>query len=137
MLCTKGKEAGVDVLYMFSNNLTGTLPLELQQLSNVWMLSIYGNKMMGGPIARFFANMTSLELLGLNGNEVTGTIPEWSKNLTNLLLLHFRDNKLDGTIPTQLGQLTSLGMCAFKLYKEQFGLILLSLKLYSASFGLF
>eukprot|EP01084_Bolivina_argentea_P256501 431889_1 len=53
-------------------------------------------------------NLTSLQLLYLYSNELTGTIPSSIGNLTPLLYLFLSSNKLSGIIPSSIGKLTSL-----------------------------
>ena len=47
---------------------------------------------------------SQLEVLSLNGNQLTGTIPPELGSLTNLERLYLSDNQLTGPIPPELGR---------------------------------
>jgi len=64
---------------MWWNNVTGTIPHELSELSD------------------------SLEVLNMGGGSLTGTIPDSLRKLTKLEWMIFHDNCLTGTIPAYLG----------------------------------
>ncbi|MEN8219568.1 MAG: leucine-rich repeat domain-containing protein, partial [Pseudomonadota bacterium] len=121
----------VSKLYLYNNQLTGSIPTELSNLSNLTGLSLYNNQLTGsiptelgnlsnleslflggnqltGSIPRELGNLTYLEDLGLSSNELTGSIPTELGN-TSLNILDLSSNKLTGTIPSELGNLTGLG----------------------------
>ena len=50
-----------------------------------------------------------VEILSLDSNFFTGSIPSEMGRLTNLTLLDLEGNLLRGTIPTEIGLLTKLG----------------------------
>ena len=54
---------------------------------------------MSGRIPPELGNLTNLEGLSLWGNKLSGPIPPELENLTNLTLLHLSDNKLSGCLP--------------------------------------
>ena len=83
-------------LNLAANNLTGTIPSEL-------------------------GNLSSLEELYLSLNQLTGTIPAQLGNLANLELLYLHDNRLTGPLPQNLTSLSldyfyfdngTTGLCA-------------------------
>ncbi|MGY8788354.1 MAG: leucine-rich repeat domain-containing protein, partial [Fidelibacterota bacterium] len=53
-------------------------------------------------------NLTNLEWLHLQNNELTGSIPSEIGNLINLERLHLDNNQLTGSIPPELGNLINL-----------------------------
>jgi hypothetical protein len=55
-----------------------------------------------------FGNMTRLEILSMNDNDLTGTIPTELGYLRNMTRMILKDCFLSGTIPTQLGNMTTL-----------------------------
>ena len=60
-----------------------------------------------GSIPASLGDLTNLEILYLWGNELTGSIPDLS-HLTSLLQLNLSRNQLYGSIPASLGNLTNL-----------------------------
>ena len=95
-------------LYIHDHKLlTGTIPAELGNLANLRVLSLFGNNFTGSIPAEL-GNLVNLSSLALNGNTLTGTIPAELGNLTNLEILNITGNNLTGTIPSELGNLTKL-----------------------------
>ncbi|MED6192654.1 hypothetical protein PIB30_011989 [Stylosanthes scabra] len=60
-----------------------------------------------GEIPPELNNMNALTELWLDGNSLTGTLPDIS-NLINLKIVHLENNKLTGPLPSYLGSLPSL-----------------------------
>ncbi|MEN8217501.1 MAG: S8 family serine peptidase, partial [Pseudomonadota bacterium] len=89
------------------NNLTGSIPTELGNLTNLETLELSDNQLTGS-IPTELGNLTNLETLDLDFNQLTGSIPTELGNLTNLWELRLSGNQLTGTIPTELGNLTYL-----------------------------
>ena len=81
------------------NKLSGSIPAELSNLSNLKRLDFGGNELTGStPTA--LGSLSNLELLDLSGNQLTGTIPSWMGNLTNLKRLDLSGNAgLSGPLP--------------------------------------
>ena len=94
-------------LYLNSNQLTGEIPAELGDLTNLEWLRLQGNQLTG-EIPAELGNLTNLVLLNLFNNQLTGEIPAELGNLTNLPELQLYDNQLTGEIPAELGNLTNL-----------------------------
>jgi hypothetical protein len=97
----------VNEIILFENNLTGTIPAILGNLSNLKYLILDFNQLTG-TIPVELGNLTNLENLGLSMNQLTGTIPVELGYLTNLKVLGLGMNQLTGTIPTELGSLVNL-----------------------------
>ena len=94
---------------------TGTIPPELGNLTNLEVLSIYGastsdDQLIGltGTIPGLLGNLTNLRKLTLHQHGLTGTIPAQLGSLTKLESLNLNFTQLNGRIPAQLGSLTSL-----------------------------
>ena len=87
--------------------LTGEIPPELGNLTNLTSLSL-GDNGLTGEIPPELGNLINLTFLGLWRNELTGEIPPELGNLTNLTFLYLGDNGLTGEIPPELGNLTNL-----------------------------
>ncbi|GAB5523477.1 MAG: hypothetical protein Roseis2KO_13490 [Roseivirga sp.] len=94
-------------LVLEDNNLDGTLPTEIGDLSALRGLVLGGNELRGGLPAEL-GNLTELEALILRDNDFGGSIPVELANLTKLFELNLAINNLTGGIPTELGALTLL-----------------------------
>ena len=94
-------------LRLSNNQLTGPIPPELGRLSNLESLSLWGNEL-SGAIPEELGNLSNLTFLRLRGNQLAGSIPAELGNLTNLDFLSLGGNRLTGAIPPELGRLTNL-----------------------------
>jgi hypothetical protein len=95
------------IVHLHSNELTGSIPVELGQLENLESLNLFNNKLTG-IIPPQLGQLKMLKQLELSGNQLTGSIPLELGLLENLEGLYLNSNKLTGIIPPQLGQLTML-----------------------------
>ncbi|GEM_PF-6380894 len=102
--CVNGDVTGIS---LNSNNLVGTIPSELGNLTALTTLSLAGNQL-SGTIPSELGNLTALTNLWLYGNQLSGAIPSELGNLTNLTVLYLSGNQLSGAIPSELGNLTAL-----------------------------
>jgi hypothetical protein len=91
------------------NNLTGSIPFELCNLSNLQKLSLDQN-LLSGSIPYQLGNLRNLQWLDLSNNQLSGSIPPELGNISNLKQLSLSCNELDGCIPLELGSLTNLQM---------------------------
>ena len=89
------------------NNLSGPIPPEIGNLSNLERLVLYEDKLTG-PIPPELGNLSRLERLSLAGTGLTGSIPPELGNLAVLRSLVLRRNDLTGPIPPELGNLSHL-----------------------------
>ncbi len=94
-------------LWLHLNGLTGSIPTELGNLSNLNRLWLYSNQLTGS-IPTELGNLSNLEDLWLYSNQLTGSIPTELGNLSNLEDLLLYSNQLTGSIPTELGNLSNL-----------------------------
>ena len=94
-------------LNLNSNSLTGQIPADLGNLSNLGWLALGGNSL-SGPIPAALGRLSNLEWLSLSNNELSGPIPAWLGTLSDLEFLYLFGNALTGPIPTTLGDLSNL-----------------------------
>ncbi len=97
----------VTQLILGYNNLSGTIPAELGNLTKLTKLHLQLNQL-SGTIPPELGNLTGLTSLWLYANQLSGTIPPELGNLTGLTSLRLYANQLSGTIPTELASLTNL-----------------------------
>ena len=67
-----------------------------------------GESKLSGFIPAELGQLTNLEELILSRNELSGSIPAELGQLTNLQALYLDDNDISGSIPAELGQLANL-----------------------------
>ena len=102
-----GNLSNLQGLYLHENQLSGAIPAELGNLSNLQRLYLHENQL-SGPIPAELGSLTSLQKLYLGFNELSGEIPVELGNLSNLQELSLDDNQLSGPIPTELASLSNL-----------------------------
>jgi len=95
------------VLDLWANRLKGGIPSELGHLRKLRTFRVYGN-LLTGTIPAELGNLIYLENLTLSLNRLTGNIPRELGNLVNLQELHLHSNRLSGGVPSELGNLTNL-----------------------------
>ena len=114
----------VTMLDLLGNRLSGSIPSELANLSELKtlelgsdvfpfsadnnMMSSGNHNLLSGPIPPELGNLANLTYLGLSGNQLSGSVPPELANLTNLTWLGLQFNHLSGPIPPELGDLTNL-----------------------------
>ena len=103
-------------LWLNGNSLSGNIPSSLGSLSNLRQLSLHSNSL-SGSIPPSLGNLSNLTGLWLNGNSLSGSIPSSLGDLNRLEDLELNFNQLTGSIPTSLGNLGSL--LDMKLYSNQ------------------
>jgi len=100
-------EDRVTRLQLFNNQLTGSIPPEIGNLSNLTLLELYENQLTGS-IPPEIGNLTNLRESYLDQNQLTGSIPPEIGNLTILTKLSLHQNQLTGSIPPEIGNLSNL-----------------------------
>ena len=101
----------LDLIY---NNLAGTLPTSIGNLTGITSLQLWGNNL-NGSIPNSIGNLLNLTSLNLSTNHLSGSIPSTIGNLTNLWELSLWENNLSGNIPSSIGKLTNLNICALEI----------------------
>ena len=99
-----GRVTGID---LWGKHLSGRIPSELGNLSNLEWLSL-GFNQLSGPVPTQLGNLASLKVLALGDAHLTGPIPPELGNLSNLERLNLGFNQLSGPVPFQLGNLSNL-----------------------------
>ena len=102
--CTDGHVTAIHLLY---NQLAGTLPPELGNLSRLRSLGLWVNHL-SGPVPAELGQLSELVFLDLSGNELTGPLPAELGNLARLETLSLANNQISGPIPSTLGRLENL-----------------------------
>ncbi len=90
-----------------NNNLTGSIPAAIGQLTHVDTLAFSANELTGS-IPPELGNVDSLKFLLLPNNELTGSIPPELAQLADLEFMALAGNRLTGELPAELGQLDNL-----------------------------
>jgi len=102
-----GNLTTLERLSFYDNSLTGTIPVELGNLTNLTYFSLTSNQL-SGSIPSELGNLTSVTYFALAINQLTGSIPAELGNLTSVAYLTLGANQLSGSIPTVFGNLSSL-----------------------------
>jgi hypothetical protein len=102
-----GNLSNLTGLILWTNFLSGSIPSELGNLSNLETLELDSNYLIGS-IPPELGNLSSLKYLVLYANQLTGSIPPELENLSNLEYLVLFANDLSGSIPPELGNLSNL-----------------------------
>ena len=102
-----GQLTNLRTLNLSQNQLSGSIPPEVGRLMNLGGLVLHANRL-SGPIPGELGQLTNLTGLLLNENQLSGLIPPGLGRLTNLRRLWLAQNQLSGSIPLELGSLTEL-----------------------------
>lgn len=98
----------VEQIDMIANNLSGKLPAELGNLSELNGINISNNPQLSGEIPPELGNLKKLRNLYLPYNNLSGIIPSTLGNMENMERLILNNNKLSGAIPPELGDFKNL-----------------------------
>eukprot|EP01032_Pedospumella_encystans_P010241 gene10241-11988_t len=96
-----GTSNHITELTFSGNNMIGTLPNSLGNLTKLQLLHLTFNDL-HGTIPHVIGDLTQLKVLELFQNDLDGAIPSM-KELRSLTTLALGSNKLSGTIPREIG----------------------------------
>jgi Leucine-rich repeat (LRR) protein len=99
-------ETSVHQINLSANNLVGTLPPQLGQLSDLQSLYLVNNELTG-RIPDEFGNLKKLEYLGLSDNHLEGPLPQTIGGMTAMIDIDLSTNAITGEIPASIGNLTN------------------------------
>lgn len=102
--CSSGNVTRINLSF---NDLSGTLPAKLGDLSQLERLSLYFNRI-SGNIPTEIGNLANLTYLDISANSLSGSIPAEIGLLTSLEYLILRENSLSGSIPSEIGNAAAL-----------------------------
>jgi Leucine-rich repeat (LRR) protein len=97
----------VTALDLSANNLSGTIPPEIGDLSALTDIQLHNNEL-SGTIPPEMGNLTALSSLNLYDNQISGIIPPEIGDLTSITTLYLYNNQIGGTIPAEIGEMTGL-----------------------------
>eukprot|EP00257_Ricinus_communis_P008017 XP_002525187.2 probable LRR receptor-like serine/threonine-protein kinase At1g67720 [Ricinus communis] len=98
--CNSDARPRIIKISLSSKNLTGNIPSDLPKLKGLAELWLDGNSLTG-PIPDF-TGCTDLEIIHLENNQLTGGLPSSLMNLPHLRELYVQNNLLSGTVPSGL-----------------------------------
>ncbi len=98
--------ASVKILNLKYNNVTGKIPEEIGNFTNLKELILPFNHL-SGSIPMSIEKLVSLEKLRFEDNNFSGSLPKLTQ-LINLKFLGLSGNNFTGTIPSEYAQLTKL-----------------------------
>ncbi|XP_030930529.1 receptor-like protein 7 [Quercus lobata] len=105
------------ILVISKNNLRGTVPSCLGNISNfLSVMDLRGNHF-HGTIPDTFAKGNRLRALGLNDNYLEGTLPKSLVNCINLELLNLAENMINDSFPYWLAALPKLQVLILRANK--------------------
>jgi len=102
--------SGID---LSCNNLTGEIPFELGNLSNIQVLNLSHNNLTG-PIPPTFSNLKDIESLDLSYNNLNGEIPRQLLDLNFLSTFSVAHNNLSGKTPEMAAQFSTFNKSCYE-----------------------
>lgn len=99
--------ANVTEVSLYANNLEGSVPASIANLTKVRYL-LLGNNDLHGPIPPQIGQLAQLERFYGDAAGFTGNIPQSFASLKKLTFLNLRSNSLSGTLPAFVGDYPDL-----------------------------
>ncbi|KAK3227662.1 hypothetical protein Dsin_007524 [Dipteronia sinensis] len=98
--CNSDPQPSITEIHLSSKNLKGDIPSDLVKLSKLVELWLDGNSLTGS--IPDFSRCPDLKIVHLENNQLTGELPSSLVNLPNLRELYVQNNMLSGTVPSGL-----------------------------------
>ncbi|THU51636.1 hypothetical protein C4D60_Mb06t33110 [Musa balbisiana] len=102
-----GNITSLKLLLLNGNQLSGSLPEEIGYLPNLDRIQIDQNHI-SGEIPKSFANLNKTKHFHMNNNSISGQIPAELARLPNLVHFLLDNNNLTGHLPPELSSLPNL-----------------------------
>ncbi len=102
-----GQLTNLEILNLSDNNISGELPVSLNNLVKLKSLNLSHNQFSGNPV-KIFNKMGNLISLDLSYNDFNGRIPKGLGKLGKLKILNLSNNNFQNTIPIQIFRLQNL-----------------------------
>ncbi|XP_066359370.1 probable LRR receptor-like serine/threonine-protein kinase At3g47570 isoform X2 [Miscanthus floridulus] len=97
----------LQVLLLTENQISGTIPPEIEHLTNLTILYMENN-LLAGNLPDSIGNLPNLFVLSLSQNKLSGQVPSSIGNLNKLSDLYLQENNFSGLIPRALGYCKNL-----------------------------
>ena len=107
----------ISLIDLQSNNLSGTIPSSIGDLTELQTLSLSSNNLYG-ELPSTLGNCTKLEDLLVHQNKLSGILPESLGNCTELWRADLSDNQFSGALPASIGRWGKIEV--LNLSKNQF-----------------
>ncbi|MDP9043001.1 MAG: hypothetical protein M3N30_13550, partial [Bacteroidota bacterium] len=114
-----GNLTAIEYFEMGDNKISGTIPTTVGNLSILRSL-YWENNLFTGTIPASLGSIPTLSDIYLGHNQLTGTIPSAIGNATNLVNIDLSVNRLTGPIPTNMANLTGLSLLLLDSNKFDF-----------------
>uniref|UniRef100_A0A2N9GS27 non-specific serine/threonine protein kinase n=1 Tax=Fagus sylvatica TaxID=28930 RepID=A0A2N9GS27_FAGSY len=103
-----GRLSTLGFFQLYGNNLSGTIPPLIYNISSIYYISVTQNQLHGSLPPDVGLTLPNLQIFAGGVNSFTGTIPVSLSNASQLRLLDFAQNGLTGTVPQNLASLQGL-----------------------------
>ncbi|CAL9004653.1 unnamed protein product [Prunus brigantina] len=90
------------------NALKGPVPVAVFNMSSLIVLTLYGNSLSGGLPNNICQHLPSLQILNLGRNQFDGPLPSRLWQCREFLKLILEENNFSGSIPKNIGNLTMM-----------------------------
>lgn len=103
-----GALSDLQILSLYENSFTGSIPSAWGNLSQLQQLSVASNLQLTGSIPESFGNLVNLQQLDVSYNKLSGPLPQSIGGMSSLQHIRIYNNLINGPIPDSFGQLSNL-----------------------------